>query len=306
MVFYRSERITMASSTILRAMTQDGSARVLVINGREMVRTMAEKHRTSPTATAALGRLLCATSMLGSLMAEKKESLTIGIHGDGDAGKMICVSDYYGNVRGYMEHPEADKPTRADGKLDVGGLVGEGILFVARDNGIGEPQTGMIQLKSGEIAEDIAAYYAESEQLPTLCALGVLIDTDCTCRAAGGVLVQLLPFPEEETIGKIEQNAARLSNLSALFDSGMTNEEIMNIVLDGVPYDAYDTIDVDYLCTCSRERMKNGLKSLGKKEIFDMLDEQTKEGKERALTTVCRFCNTEYTFEESELKDMFL
>ncbi len=293
------------SSTILRAMTRDGSARVLVINGRELVQTMVEKHHTSPTATAALGRLLCATSMLGSLMAEKNESLTIGIQGDGAAGKMLCVSDYYGNVRGYMEHPEADLATRADGKLNVGGLVGRGILYVARDNGIGEPQMGMTQLKSGEIAEDIAAYYAESEQLPTLCALGVLVDTDYSCRAAGGVLVQLLPFPADETIDQIEKNAANLKNISSFFDKGMTLTEIMDVVLDGVPYDAYDTIDVDYQCTCSRDRMKAGLMSLGEQEIKELLDEQSAEGKTRELTTVCRFCNNEYTFAENELLDMF-
>ncbi len=295
----------MASSEIIRAMTQDGSARVLVINSREIVQSMIRYHHTSPTATAALGRLLTATSMLGSLMAEKNESLTIGIQGDGPAGKMICVSDYYGNVRGYIEHPEADLMTRADGKLNVGGLVGQGILYVVRDNGVGEPQTGMIQLQSGEIAEDIAAYYAESEQLPTLCALGVLVDTDYSCRAAGGVLVQLLPFPDDETVSKLETNAANLNNLSAVFDSGKTVGEILDIVLEGIPYDAYDTIDTDYVCTCSRERMRNGLRSLGKKEIMQMLDEQEAEGKPRELTTLCRFCNSDYTFSEKELTEMF-
>ncbi len=293
------------SSEIIRAMTQDGSARVLVVNARDMVETMRGYHRTSPTATAALGRLLAATSMLGSLMAEKNESLTIGIQGDGPAGKLLCVSDYYGNVRGYIENPEADVPNRTDGKLNVGGLVGEGILYVIRDNGVGEPQTGMIQLKSGEIAEDIAAYYAESEQLPTLCALGVLVDTDYSCRAAGGVLVQLLPFPEDETVCKLEENSKNLHNLSSMFDSGKTVSEILDIVLDGIPYDAYDTIDVDYTCTCSRDRMKAGLMSLGKREIETMLNEQEAEGKARELTTVCRFCNTSYTFDERELADMF-
>ncbi len=293
------------ASNIIRAMTRDGTARVLVINGLEIVRRVAEVHHTSPTATAAIGRLLCATSMLGSLMAEKAESLTIGIQGDGIGGKMLCVADYYGNVRGYIEHPEAELPTRPDGKLDVGGLVGQGILYVARDTGRGEPQTGMIQLRSGEIAEDIAAYYAESEQLPTLCALGVLIDRDMTCRAAGGVLVQLLPFPEEDTVIKLEENAKNLANISTLFDSGKTLTEILDIVLDGIPYDPYDTIDVDYLCTCSRERMESGLMSLGKGELTKLLDEQEADGKERELTTVCRFCNSAYTFTEADINRAF-
>ncbi len=295
----------MAHSKIIRAMTQDGSARVLVIHSRDMVQAITEYHHTSPTATAALGRLLTATSMLGSLMAEKSETLTIGIQGDGPAGKLLCVSDYYGNVRGYMEHPEADVASRADGKLNVGALVGGGILYVVRDFGSGEPQTGMIRLKSGEIAEDIAAYYAESEQLPTLCALGVLVDTDYSCRAAGGVLVQLLPFPDDDTVTKLENNAKNLNNLSSLFDSGKTIEEILDIVLDGIPYDAYDTIDVDYLCTCSRERMQTGIASLGRDEVMKMLEEQEAEGKPRELTTVCRFCNNSYTFSEQELTEMF-
>ncbi len=293
------------ASEIIRAMTRDGSARVLVINGKDIVSEAARVHGTSPTATAALGRLLCAGSMLGSLMGEKQESLTIGIQGDGIGGKLLCVSDYYGNVRGYMEHPGADLPTRADGKLDVGGLVGQGILYVARDTGAGEPQTGMIQLQSGEIAEDIAAYYAESEQVPTLCALGVLIDTDLSCRAAGGVLVQLLPFPDDETITRLEENAKNLNNVSMLFDSGRTVEEILDIVLDGIPYDPYDKIDVDYVCTCSRERMESGLLSLGKDELKGLFDEQDMEGKARELTTVCRFCNASYTFTEKEIQDTF-
>ncbi len=295
----------MASSQILRAMTSDGSARVLVINSREIVQTMIEHHHTSPTATAALGRLLTASSMLGSLMPEKQESLTIGIQGEGPAGKLLCVSDYYGNVRGYVEHPEADVPNRTDGKLNVGALVGEGIIYVVHDHGTGEPQTGMTRLRTGEIAEDIAAYYAESEQVPTLCALGVLVDTDYSCKAAGGVLVQLLPFPDDETVSKLEENSGNLNNLSRLFDEGLSNKEIMNIALEGIPYDAYDTIDVEYVCTCSRDRMKRGLASLGKTEIMQMLDEQEEEGKARELTTVCHFCNNSYTFDEEELVALF-
>ncbi len=291
----------MALSKLMRGMTRDGSARVLVIDSTEIVRSAAAVHHTSPTATAALGRLLTAASMLGSMMGEKTDSLTVGINGDGAAGKMIAVADYYGNVRGYMENPAVDPPVCGDGKLDVGGAVGRGVLYVIRSEGQGEPQTGMIALKSGEIAEDIAAYYAESEQIPTVCALGVLVDRDRTCRAAGGVLIQLLPFPAEQTVAKLEENARKLTNVSSMIDSGMTPHQIMESVMDGIAYDPFDEIDVEYLCTCSRERMERGLLSLGEKQVQDLLSEQLAEGKPDALTATCRFCNAEYTYTRAEL-----
>ena len=291
----------MSQSQILRAMTTDGTARVLVINSTGIVREAQKIHQTAPTATAALGRLLTATSMLGSLMAEKEETLTIGVQGDGIMGKLLVVSDYYGNVRGYVENPLADPPLKENGKLDVGGAVGQGILYVIHSLGGGEPQTGMIALQSGEIAEDIAAYYASSEQVPTVCALGVLVDTDYTCRAAGGVLIQLLPFPSEETVGKLEENARKLTQVSSMVDAGMTLEEMMALVLDGIPYDLFDTIDVDYLCTCSRERMLQGITSLGREQVEELLAEQVAEGKAEELTATCRFCNAEYSFNKETL-----
>lgn len=291
----------MGQSKIMRGMTRDGSARVLVINSTELVREAANIHHTAPTATAVLGRLLTATSMIGSLMGEKTDSITIGINGEGMTGKILAVSDYYGNVRGYIENPMADPPVRPDGKLDVGGAVGGGILYVARTNGTGEPQTGMIALKSGEIAEDIAAYFAESEQIPTVCALGVLIDRDCSCRAAGGVLIQLLPFPADDTVARLEENAQKLANISALFDRGLSLGEIMDMVMEGIHYDPYDEITVDYLCPCSRERMLAGIVSLGEAQVTQMLSEQLAEGKEDALTALCRFCGKEYKFTRAQL-----
>ncbi len=293
----------MSQSQILRAMTSDGTARVLVINSTDIVKRAQEIHGTAPTATAALGRLLTATSMLGSLMAEKEETLTIGIQADGIIGKLLTVTDYYGNVRGYVENPLADPPLRQDGKLNVGGAVGQGILYVIHSLGQGEPQTGMIPLQSGEIAEDIAAYYAGSEQVPTVCALGVLVDTDYTCRAAGGILIQLLPFPSEETVTKLEENARKLTNVSGMVDAGMTLEDMMKVVLEGIPYDLFDTIDVDYLCTCSRERMLRGITSLGKKQVEELLAEQVAEGKAEELTACCRFCNSSYSFDRETLLD---
>lgn len=291
----------MNNSTILRAMTRDGSARVLVINSRKIVNDMIGFHKTSPTATAALGRLVTATSMIGTMLPENGDSVTISIQGDGEAGRLLSVGDYFGNVKGYIENPLANPPKKPNGKLDVGAAIGNGTISFVKSVGAIEPQIGTIELVSGEIAEDIATYFAKSEQVPTVLSLGVLVDTDYSCLAAGGVLIQLLPFPDDSTVDLIERNATDLVNLSRHFANGLTNEQIMDIAMRDIPYDIFDTIDVGYKCNCSAKRMKDKIKSLGKGEILKMLDEQVAEGKARELTAVCRFCNTEYTFTEKEL-----
>lgn len=288
-------------STMLRGMTSDGSARILVLNSRELVNAMIEKHKTSPTATAALGRTLTAASMIGTMLPEDGDSVTIGINGSGEAGKIIAVGDYFGNVKGYIQNPLVNPPKKSNGKLDVSTAVGPGTLYMIKDMGDGEPQTGTIELVSGEIAEDIATYFAKSEQVPTVLSLGVLVETDYTCRAAGGVLIQLLPFPDEKTVDLIERNAAELGNISRLFEKGMSNKEIADIALRDIPYDVFDTLEVEYKCNCSRERMKKKILSLGKAEVGNLLDEQQAEGKPRELTAVCRFCSTEYTYTEKQL-----
>ncbi len=282
-------------------MTEDGSARILVINSTAMVNGMRQAHKTSPTATAALGRTLTAASMIGTMLPESGDSVTVTFSGDGEAGKIIAVGDYYGNVKGYIQNPLANPPKKPNGKLDVSAAVGAGTLSFVKAVGEGEPETGVIEIQTGEIAEDIATYFAMSEQVPTLLSLGVLVDTDYSCLAAGGVLVQLLPFPDEETVNKLEKNALGLSNISSYFERGMSNKEIADIALEGIPYDVFDTLEVEYKCDCSKERMLKKIRSLGRGEIENMLNEQEAEGKPRELSAVCRFCNSEYTYSEKEL-----
>ena len=295
----------MEHSTILRGMTRDGSARIMIVNSRAIVNEAIRIHQTAPTATAALGRLLTGVSLMGCMMGEKDDSLSVSIAGDGPIGKLIAVSDYMGNVRGYIQHPETELPLKSNGKLDVGGAVGHGTMTVCKDMGGQEPTNGTVPLVSGEIAEDIASYYANSEQIPTLCALGVLVDKDCTCRAAGGVMVQLLPFADPCVVDRLEKNANSLTNISKHFDRGLSNEEIAAIALDGIEYDLFDEFDVSYRCTCSRERMAAALHSVGQKEIRRMLNEQLAEGKPEELEIACHFCGSHYRFTAKMLEELF-
>ena len=292
-------------SRLLRGMTKDGSARIVVADTRGIVDAAQKVHKTAPTATAALGRLLTAASMIGSLLGEKTDSLTVTVAGDGPAGRLLAVSDYLGCVRGYIENPAADPPRKPNGKLDVGAAVGRGSLTVIREIGEGERHTGTVELVSGEIAEDFTRFFAESEQIPSVCSLGVLVAPDGSCRAAGGILIPLLPYPDLATVDQIEKNVPKIGSVSSLLDEGKTLGEIAAIAFDGIEFDPFDTIDVDYVCTCSRERMKRGIRSLGKEKLLELFDEEEKENGKREITAECRFCDKKYRFTEEDFRSFF-
>lgn len=293
------------SSTILRAMTRDGSARAYVINSTEMVNKAIEYHKTAPTATALMGRLLTATSVMGTMLPESDCTMSVSIRGNGISGTTIAVSDYYGNIKCCMTNPMADLPLKPNGKLDVSGIVGGGTLVVSKDVGDEVPFNGAIELVSGEVAEDIASYYAQSEQTPTLCALGVLVDVDHTCKAAGGVFVQLLPFADDEVVSKLEENAKNLNNVSSKFNEGLSNEDILKIALEGIEYDLFDELEVEYRCDCSRERTERALISVGKKECDSIFAEQKAKGEEEVITLECNFCNAKYNFTKENIEHLF-
>ncbi len=286
-------------------MTRDGSARIHVINSTDIVNRAIEIHKTSATAGAAIGRLLTVTSVMGSMLGEAGDSVTVTVRGNGDAGILTAVSDNEGNVRGYIENPAADLPLNSKGKLDVGGIIGDGVLQVIRDAGGEEPYIGVTRLVSGEIGDDIASYYVESEQIPTMCAVGVLIAPDLSCLGAGCVLLQMLPLYDDATAKRLEENAGRLSRISSMFADGMTNEEILAVASDGVEYDIFDEIEAEYRCTCSRERTARALFSLGKSEAFRILSEAKAEGRPEEIELGCRFCGKKYVFDRAQTEALF-
>lgn len=288
------------SSLITRAITSDGSARMIVASTTEIVQKAADIHKTTKTMTAALGRSLTAASLMGSLLKDRDNSLTLQINGGGPGGKIVCVSDYKGNVRGYCENPAVELAPNPYGKLDVGGAVGtQGGLIVIKDMGMGEPYVGTCPLVSGEIGDDITRYFADSEQTPTVCALGVRVDNDLHVIAAGGFLVQLLPGADEKVIDVIEKNISLISSVSAMIGAGMSAEEIVASVLGGIEYEMFDEFDIDYICTCSRERYLSAIASLSGKDINDLCE------KGEPIEAVCHFCNSAYSFEPAEIMEAY-
>ncbi len=283
---------------ILRATAANGYVKMSLITAKETVQRAKDIHGCTPTTAAALGRSLCATSLLGNLMKEENASLTLRINGGGRIGSVICVSDSDGCVRGYVTDPTVDLPLRSDGKLDVGGAVGrDGYLTVSRDIGLREPYVGSVQLVSGEIAEDLTAYMLESEQIPSACALGVLIDTDLSVKAAGGFLVQLMPGAPEEYIDKLEDNIFLMDQLTTILSED-GEEEVFAQVLKGMEYHVVGEDEVSYKCYCSRERVRDALMSVGASELEDMIA----EGKPACMS--CQFCDSVYTFTPEDMREI--
>lgn len=283
---------------IVRAVTKDGFVKISAVTARGVVERAREIHGLSPTASAALGRTLCGASMLGELMKEDDASLTIRVNGGGPVGSVIAVSDNGGNVRGYVTEPKADLPTRSDGKLDVGGLVGtDGMLTVSRDIGLKEPYVGSTELVTGEIAEDLAQYMVESEQIPAAVGLGVLVDTDRTIKAAGGFIVQLMPGAPEELITTLEDNILVMDQLTTILAEDGVDEAVRQ-VLRGLEYETVMRVPVEYRCNCSRERVEQALISCGKQELEDM----AASGEDTEVS--CQFCDKIYRFTPKELREM--
>ena len=280
---------------IIRATAANGFIKMAVITARDTVERARQIHGCSPTVSAALGRTLCAASMMGNMMKEDDASLTIRVAGDGPIAGIVAISDHFGNVRGYVGNPTVDLPLRSDGKLNVGDAVGKnGTLTVSRDIGLKEPYIGSTELVSGEIAEDITSYLLESEQVPSACALGVLVDTDTTIRAAGGFIVQLMPGADEKLISALEENIFMMDQLTTILDEDGA-ENIFKQVLAGIEYHIVSHDPVEYRCYCSRERVSEVVTSIGKEELTSLLA----EGKDVSVS--CQFCDTVYTFTPDEL-----
>ena len=284
---------------LVRVIAKDAPIKAMAISGTSLVERARQIHDTWPVATAALGRLLMAASMMGNMLKEQDGSVTLRVKGDGPLGTVLAVSDSMGNVRGYVENPAVDVPRKFHAKLDVGSAVGPGgTLTVVKDLGLKEPYVGSIQLISGEIAEDIAAYFVESEQIPTACALGVLISPDQTVRAAGGYLIQLLPGADESVISAIERGVARVGAVSAQLDRGLGPVELLQDVLSDFQLEVLETSPVEYRCYCSRERVSRALISVGASELKSLIQEQG------STDLTCQFCDKVYHFTREDLESL--
>jgi molecular chaperone Hsp33 len=286
---------------LIRGIDKEGTIRIFVASTTNMVEAARTAHNTAPTSTAALGRSLTAAAMMGVMMKNEDDRLTLKIAGGGPIGTIMMVANNKGDVKGYVDNPHADVPSRSDGKLDVRGVVGtDGNITTIMDLGLKDPYIGQANLISGEIAEDIASYYLVSEQQPSAVSLGVLVDTDISVKAAGGYIVQLLGGISEESIVKIEEALKAIEPVSTLIDKGLSPEDIMQKILPEFDMQVLDKMEISYKCDCSRERLERVLKSIGNDEIKAMIEEDGK------AEVVCHFCNTKYQFSKEDLEKIIV
>lgn len=283
---------------MVRATAANAQIRAFACTTRETVESARQAHNTSPVVTAALGRLLSAGVMMGSMLKGEEDILTLQVKGDGPVRGMMVTADSRGQVKGYANVPDVILPANAMGKLDVAGAVGNGILSVIKDMGLKEPYVGQTQLQTSEIAEDLTYYFATSEQVPSSVGLGVLMEKGNTVRQAGGFILQLMPFAEEKVIGRLEQNLEKVSSVTSLLDAGSTPEQMLAVLLEGMDPEITDKIPVCFSCRCDKHRVEKALVSIGKKELQDMID----EGREIEIN--CHFCNRNYSFTIEELGDL--
>ncbi len=282
---------------LIRCITSDGAVMISAVDTTDIVEEARNIHVTTPVATAALGRLLTAGTIMGNMLKGEDNSLTLRIAADGPLGSLVVVSDCYGNVRGYVQNASVFMPLNEKGKLDVSGAVGKnGNLYVMKDVGLKEPYNGIIPLVSGEIAEDITAYYATSEQIPTVCALGVLVNSDNSVACSGGFIIQLLPAADNSTIDKIEANIEKLPAVTTMLAQNKTIKDIVDEAMKGFEVEVLYTEDVAYKCQCSREKVKKALLTLDKNELKNMAEELPE------IEMNCHFCNNKYTFSSEEVK----
>ncbi|MDY3121818.1 Hsp33 family molecular chaperone HslO [Clostridiaceae bacterium 68-1-5] len=282
---------------IVRATAANGQIRAFAITGKHLVEEARRRHQTSPVATAALGRLLCAGAMMGSMMKNETDMLTVQIQGDGPLGGITVTADSHANVKGYVRHPDVMLPPK-NGKLDVGGAVGIGLIQVIKDMGLKEPYSGQTILVSSEIAEDLTYYFANSEQVPSSVGLGVLMEKNNRVSCAGGFIIQLMPFAQEASIAQLEQNLKEVTSVTELLERGETPESMLEILLQGLDLEIHDKVETRFFCNCSKERVKRAVASIGKQDLKDLI----LEGEDMEVR--CHFCNQAYLYTVEELKEI--
>ena len=284
------------SDYLIRATAANAQIRAFALTSRDLVETARSCHNLSPVVTAALGRLMTGAVMMGGMLKGEKDMLTLQVNGDGPVGGLTVTADSAGNVKGYANAPQAMMPPNANGKLDVGGVIGNGYLTVIKDMGMKEPYSSQVALQSGEIGNDLTYYFAASEQVPSCVALGVLMEKNNTVKQAGGFIIQLMPFAQEEVIKKLEEKISTIASVTSMLDEGNAPEQILELVLGDMELEITEKTPVQFKCNCTKERVEKVLLSLGKKELEEMIA----EGEEVKLH--CHFCNKDYGFSVEELK----